>query len=134
MHVQYMCVATFVQLYQAQILFSFINIVIYNVHVVNTLIYFTCFLSTAVLFCRLWSELETERWECPFILLVRKRTAIMCVHVFLVFNSCSVHNCLSLPYFTFNRGIPPWDTVNTLYIEREEITGIVNLLVNLSYC
>lgn len=31
-------------------------------------------------------------------------------------------------------GIPPWDTVNTLYIEREEITGIVYLLVNLSYC
>ena len=58
----------------------------------------------------------------------------MCVQVFLVFNSCSVHNCLSLPYFAFNRGIPPWDTVNTLYIEREEITGIVYLLVNLSYC
>ena len=58
----------------------------------------------------------------------------MCFQVFLVFNSCSVHNCLSLPYFAFNRGIPPWDTVNTLYIEREEITGIVYLLVNLSYC
>ena len=56
----------------------------------------------------------------------------MCVQVFLVFNSCSVHNCLSLTYFAFNRGIPPWDTVNTLYIEREEITGIVYLLVNLS--
>ena len=58
----------------------------------------------------------------------------MCVQVFLVFNSCSVQNCLSLTYFAFNRGIPPWDTVNTLYIEREEITGIVYLLVNLSYC
>ena len=57
----------------------------------------------------------------------------MCVQVFLVFNSCSVQNCLNLPYFAFNRGIPPWDSVNTLYIEREEITGIVNLLVNFSH-
>ena len=25
--------------------------------------------------------------------------------------------------FPFCRGIPPWDSANTLYIEREEITG-----------
>lgn len=30
----------------------------------------------------------------------------------------------------FNRGIPPLDTANTLYIEREEITGIQFVNIN----
>ena len=28
---------------------------------------------------------------------------------------------------SYNRGIPPWDNANTLYIEREEIKGMLAL-------